>query len=201
MEPPVGRKAPMRAPGSIIIIFILLAACGTRDAGDRPAANQTEASPGAAGAGQSGEAPRWDLQSSGEGVALALLAGPDRAVIRLFCPARQDRLLVNVPGFSPVGSEERMSFGSGAQVVALVADVRGDPQRGGVSAAGAIPDNLKGLVLGPVSASYGAQASGPHPVPPEPLSRPFVAACNENAAAARQAASRPTPATNPCLVQ
>ncbi len=191
----------MRAPGSIAIAALLLAACGTGDVADPPAPSENKDSPVAASVDQPGEAPGWDLESSGEGVALVLLARPDRPVIRLFCPARQDALLVNVPGFRPVGSEERLSFGSGGEVVALVADVRGDPQRGGVSAAGAIPADLKGLLRGPISASYGAQASGPHPVPPESLSRPFVAACNENAAAARQAASRPTPATNPCLVQ
>src|SRR5687768_8491698 len=135
----------MRSPGSIAIAALLLAACGTGDVGDRPAPSENKVSPAAAPAGQPGEAPRWDLQSSGEGVALALLAGPDRAVIRLFCPARQDRLLVNVPGFSPVGSEERLSFGSGAQVVALVAAVRGDPQSGGVSAAGVFYDDIKDL--------------------------------------------------------
>ena len=44
---------------------------------------------------------------------------------------------INVPGFRPVGSEERMTFGSGGEAHTLVADTRGDRQRGGVSATGA----------------------------------------------------------------
>ena len=143
----------------------------------------------------------WNLQSSGEGVALALLAAGGTAAIRLFCPAGENRLLVNVPAFKPIGSEERLSFGSGGTVVALVADPRGDGRRGGVSGSGPVPDDLKGLVAGPVAASYGAQRSGPHPAPPANLSQPFVTACFDHLAAALQAASKPTAATSPCLVQ
>ena len=191
----------MRSSLPIALALLLLAACGTRDGAQRPAPVENEAAATATKATAPGPAARWDLQSSGEGVALVLMTQPDRAVIRFFCPAGQDRLLVNVPAFRPIGSEERLSFGSGGNAAALVADPRGDRQRGGVSAAAAVPDDLKGLLEGPVSASYGAQRSGPHPAPPEQATRPFVVACNEGASAARQAASRPTAATSPCLVQ
>lgn len=126
--------------------------------------------------GQKASGRRWDLQASGEGVALTLLRGSG-SIIRLFCPTGDNRLLVNVNSFQPVGSEERLSFGSGGEAVALVADARGDERRGGVSGAGAAPANLKEILAGPVSASYGSQTTGPHAAAPANLSRLFVAAC------------------------
>lgn len=136
-------------------------------------------------------APTWDIASSGEGVALVLAAG-DRTTVRLFCPAASGRILVNVPTFHPIGSEERLSFGSGGAVEALVADTRGDSQRGGVSGTGAVPGNLPALIAGPLSVNYGAQNSGPHPAPPRQLARAFAGAC-------REAASEPK--VSACLMQ
>lgn len=119
----------------------------------------------------------WDLQSDGDGVTLVLGPGADPA-IRLVCPAREKQLLVNVPSLQPIGSEERLSFGGGGEVVALVADTSGDAVRGGVSGTGAVPDDLAALLSGPVSVSYGAQTSGPHQAPPGQLANAFVAACS-----------------------
>jgi uncharacterized membrane protein len=135
---------------------------------------------GAAGAGLGAGASSstWDLQSSGEGTALVFPA-TGTAAIRLFCPAGGKTLLVNVPAFRPIGSEERLSFGSGGTVIALVADTRGDPLRGGVSGTGPAPSELADLVAGPVSASYGSQASGPHPAPPAALASAFAGACRD----------------------
>jgi len=145
--------------------------------------------------------PGWNLQASGEGNALVLGDGAGGTALRLFCPAGADRFIVNVPAFRAIGSEERLSFGGGGTVEALVADSRGDAQRGGVSGTGAVPADLKGLIAGPISASYGAQVSGPHPAPPADVARRFVTACFDGAASAGQAASRPTPPTSPCLIQ
>lgn len=167
-------------PGGLLAATLLLAACGgdAEDAGgaDERPADSVSADPEPAPAAADPSAGKWDLQSSGEGVALVFPAGGDTAV-RLFCPARADRLLVNVPAFRPVGSEERLSFGSGGAAHALVADTRGDKQRGGVSGTGALPGNLGALISGPVSVSYGAQVSGPHPAPPRALARAFLAGC------------------------
>lgn len=187
---------------------LLLAACSgggdAAEAPDRSGEPAAEASPGAPSL-PSGTAPDrpaggWNLQSSGEGVALVFPASGD-AAIRLFCPSGGDRILVNVPAFRPIGSEERLSFGSGGAVEALVADTRGDRQRGGVSGTGAVPGNLAALIGGPVSVSYGAQTSGPHPAPPQDLARAFAAACHD-----RAPASTPTPAptatqAGACLMQ
>jgi uncharacterized membrane protein len=206
----------MRILGLIAATSTLVAACGSREAdpasapgndgqaagaaAGAPPADTASAAPEAAG---DGSAPGWDLQSSGEGVAL-VLAGPDRPAMSLYCPAGGKRLLVNVPGFRPVGSEERLSFGSGSEVVALVADSRGDGQRGGVSGTGAVPEDLATLVGGSVSASYGAQSSGPHPAPPAALASAFVSACREGPAPTAVPAAPAAGAAgsaSPCTVQ
>lgn len=198
-----------------LTLFLLLAGCervadapGPADETARPAANAAAPVAGpqtpAAGAGT------WDLQSSGEGAALALSEVAGGTAIRLFCPAGQSRLLVNVPGLRPIGSEERLSFGSRGDVVALVADPAGDRQRGGVSGLGAVPANLAALLGGRVSASYGAQSSGPHPAIPAELARAFVGACREGTAATpapKAPVAPPVPAqgnaagAGPCFMQ
>ncbi|HEX8571793.1 MAG TPA: hypothetical protein VF759_03475 [Allosphingosinicella sp.] len=194
---------------TIAVGALLLGACGGSDetapangneSASPPAGNVAPAEPAAPGNSAEPSSPAWGLQSSGEGAALALLAGPDRTVIRLFCAAGRNSLLVNVPGFRPVRSEERLSFGSGGNAHALVADTRGDRQRGGVTGTGEVPDNLAALVGGPISASYGAQRSGPHPAPPQQVARDFVAACSQGAPPAPPS---PPPAApgGPCTMQ
>jgi uncharacterized membrane protein len=198
----------MRILGLIAATSTLVAGCGSPDSGpvappaneSREPAAQAPAPAGPPPASEKSSAGGWDLQSSGEGVAL-VLAASDRPAIRLFCPAAGKRLVVNVPDFRPVGSEERLSFGSGGEAEALVADSRGDPQRGGVTATGPVPESLAALVGGPVSASYGSQRSGPHPAPPRALSSAFVAACSEGATAPAAAAASPAAAAGPCLIQ
>jgi uncharacterized membrane protein len=182
----------MRATG-LIISALLIAACSSQQP------SQSNAGTAEPGQPRQGGQSSWDLQSSGEGVALALVAGPGSTAMRLFCPAARNELLVNVPSFKPIGSEERLSFGSGGGVVALVADPRGDAQRGGVSGSGAVPGNLAELISGPVSVSYGAQTSGPHPAPPGGLAQAFVRACaKETVKPAGQPVPQPTGA---CLTQ
>ena len=197
----------MRPNGFLAATILLLVACGSRDEGSAPVStveNGVSAPTNPANvAGQTVETARWDLQASGEGAALVLLSAAGGPDLRIFCPSGANSLLVNVPGFRPIGSEERLSFGGGGEVVALVADPRGDPQRGGVSGTGDVPRNLAALLAGRVSASYGAQNSGPHPAPPPDLSRAFVRACHEKLTAA-PGPQTPPPAPSgagPCLVQ
>jgi uncharacterized membrane protein len=188
---------------------LLLIACGgAEDAADAPPAATAKASsspfqstPPSSPDADDGVGGRWELQSSGEGVALALLPAKGGATIRLFCASRENRLLVNIPSFRPIGSEERLSIGSGEEAMALVADTRGDAQRGGVSGTGEVPDNLAALVGGRLSASYGAQRSGPHLAPPQNLSRAFVAACSEGSAVAAPPGKPPSGPNSACLMQ
>lgn len=153
-----------------MIAVVLLSACGREQPAEPP--------PSGDGATATA-APGWTLAAGGEGAALTLLDGSGAAAIRLLCPAGTHRLLVNVPALRPVGSEERLSIGSGGEVVALVADSRGDSERGGVSGTGPVPDSLARILAGPLAVNYGAQNSGPHAAPPPQQARAFAAACAE----------------------
>lgn len=180
--------------GLIVITATFLASCGKpQDAAEtRPSARAATASPSPASSispePNSGPdtAERWSLQQTSQGVVLALLRSDRSAVVRLFCPGGEDRLLVNVPSFRPIDSEERLSFGSADDAAALVADTRGDTQLDGVTGAGKVPGDLAALIGDRLSASYGAQSSGPHPAPPLNLSRAFVTGCSKKPAASDQ---------------
>ena len=187
-----GRKEELMRTAGLIVPALLVSACSPQ----QPSQSNTGATEPSEPA--TAAEPRWDLQSSGEGVALALVSGSGITAIRMFCPAVRNELLVHVPAFKPIGSEERLSFGSGGEVVALVADPSGDAQRSGVSGTGAVPGNLAALISGPVSASYGAQSSGPHPAPPADLARAFVRACAEKEVIAEPLPPQPAGA---CLSQ
>src|SRR5687767_15211727 len=115
-----GERGFMRTAG-LVISALLVAACRSQEPAPANDAGTAEPSLPA----EAGEA-RWDLQSSGEGVALALVSGSGNTAIRMFCATARNELLVNVPSFRPIGSEERLSFGSRGEVVALVSDPRGD---------------------------------------------------------------------------
>lgn len=167
----------------VLLAPLALAAC---DAPDRqapePAAN--EAAPIAAkNAAQPSAAERpsgqWDLLSSGEGDGLHFTdaAGETRAL--LFCEAGGNTILVNVRGFDPVASEERMTFGAGGDVVTLVAGPTGDPLRGGVSGAGPVPAALPAILADPegIGVNYGYQNIGPLPPVPADRARAFAGAC------------------------
>jgi uncharacterized membrane protein len=186
--------------GGLLAATLLLAACGD-EAAERPATDPASTvSPAPDETAPDQTAGGWDLQSSGEGAALVFPATGDAAV-RLFCPSDSNTILLNVPGFRPVGSEERMTFGSGGEAHTLVADTRGDSQRGGVSGSGPVPGNLAALLGGPVAVNHGSQNAGPYPAPPEGLVRSFVTACNDGAPT-----PSPTPTAQPtnvsaCLIQ
>ena len=170
-------------PFLILVPLALLAACNSQSSDEAdPAADDTSSAATPVPPQPNETSPpdqpaaAWDLASSGEGTSLVFPAFGDPA-IRLFCPARKGEILVNIPAFRPIGSEERLSFGSNAEVHALVADTRGDPQRGGVSGEGAVPANLAALIAGPLAAVYGAQQAGPHPAVPAELAEAFVEGC------------------------
>jgi uncharacterized membrane protein len=171
----------MRHASPIAAALLLLAACGRTAPDPTKGAANVAAPPATNSQRRDPPGGGWDFRSSGEGAALALLTASGGITVRLFCSSRGNRLLVNVPGFRPFGSEERLSFGSGGEIVALVADSRGDAQRGGVSGSGEVPANLAALIAGPIAVNYGAQNSGPHLAPPAGMARSFVAACDEGA--------------------
>ena len=121
----------------------------------------------------------WQASASGEGDALWLAGRGGARLLTLFCPARSKTLLVNVPAFRAIGSEERMTFGAGGTAITLVADPRGDRRRGGVSGTGPVPSELAAILRGRIAVNYGAQNSGPHAQPPPELAKSFLAGCRD----------------------
>jgi uncharacterized membrane protein len=196
--------ARMRNLLPLIIPVMLLGACDRQDSAQRgsnlPAADTQPSDSPTADAARRTKA-QWVLQPGAAATVLVLQAQTGSPILSLTCPSGENRLQVNVPSFTPMGSEERLSFGSGGEVEALVADFRGDRRLGGVSAAGAVPTNLAALMGGPVSASYGSQTSGPHSAVPTAIVASFVAACRSQASAAAPRAALPDHPVSPCLVQ
>lgn len=179
---------------------LALAACGAPPPADEPQSNgagtpapdesavkpppPTPAPPSADKASpEAGPAsgPRWEVAASGEGDGLVLTGPGGGRLVTLFCPAGTRDLLVNVPGFRAIGSEERMTFGSGVTAVTLVADPRGDEGRGGVTGRGRLPDELAAILRGPegLGVNYGAQTSGPHAAPGPEAARIFLLGCRD----------------------
>ena len=176
---------------------LLLAGCDSQDAAER---STTGAEGGDKGLGDSA-AGDWRLVNTPAG-AMVVLAGATGVEMRLSCRREARELLVNVPSFRAVGSEERMTFGQGGTVETLVADPSGDEDLGGVSATGPVPDNLEGLVSGRLAANYGSQNSGPHPPLPSDMVRKFVNACGSDSGSDGKPAPAPPPQdTSACLVQ
>ncbi|MEO6227283.1 MAG: hypothetical protein ABIO61_05435, partial [Thermomonas sp.] len=159
-----------------LICLVLLAGCARSESPSEPSA------PIAPEVNHplSADPARWEIQASGEGTALVVEDNAGNTALRLLCPAGKGRLLVNVPRFEAISSEERLSFGQGGKAEVLVADSSGDPERGGVSGEGQVPRNLVALLSGPVTASYGEQLSGPHPAPPAAMVAAFARACSES---------------------
>lgn len=106
----------------------------------------------------------------------------DGGVLRLTisCVDGPGRLVVDAPSFTPIGSEDRFSFGIGNEPVTLVADPTRQKAGGGVTGEGPVPPNLAELFAAAdqVSAHYGAQQIGSIAKPETARVDAFVAACS-----------------------
>lgn len=181
----------MRNVSALMAAAIILTGCGKAPSASGPVETGTPAGPIQA------RAAHWEQESAGQ---LALLDADGRTVFRIICADGGGRIAVNVPSFKPIGSEERLSFGSGGEVVALVADTNGDTAYGGVTGEGPVPEELADILSGPVSANYGSQVSGPHPALPAELAASQLQACQPQPGTVPQPVSTPQPASA-CLTQ
>ena len=93
------------------------------------------------------------------GMAYVDASGTER--VRLACRTGDPAFQIVVPGFEPIGSEDRLTLGAGDEAFAHAADL-GAPGPG-VTGGGPIdPDLIDRLARGePVRAVYGARSVGP----------------------------------------
>jgi hypothetical protein len=121
----------------------------------------------------------WESVASGGGTALRLTEPDGNVLMSIACLSGPRRLVVTVPSFAAVGSEDRFSFGIDREPVTLVADPT-EQRPPGVTGEGAVPENFGDLIEGSkrISANYGNQKAGPHPAPPAELRKALVKACS-----------------------
>lgn len=120
----------------------------------------------------------WESVASGGATAVRLTEPGGKLLMSIACVAAPLRLVVSVPSFSAIGSEDRFSFGIDQEPVTLVADPTRQ-KRPGVTGEGDVPEDLSALLRGAkqFSALYGTQKAGPYPAPPEALREALSEAC------------------------
>lgn len=130
------------------VLLLALAACGPEPVEVRPAGSPPIAS----------QPPRGSPTGATGELAFVDPGGVER--LRLACRAG-GRLQITVPGFEPVGSEDRLTLGVGDEAFAHVADLAAAGP--GVTGGGPVDvDLIDRLERGePVRAVYGAQSAGP----------------------------------------
>lgn len=177
----------LRSPLLAGVAALVLAACG----GEPPTAPtpapapDTPAPPTAPVTGPAGPAGtqpglQWDLMSSGEGVAL-VLNGPDgERRMNLACLRQPSSLVLVIDEFTPILSEERLTFGLDDELFVFVAQPTAQ-RTSGVQAGAPIGESFltKLSRTNTVQAVYGNQQFGPYIPPPPDMARAFAADCAE----------------------
>ncbi len=117
----------------------------------------------------------WERAENGAGLRLN---NPD-GTIRMSLACSGSKLVVNVPSFTPIGSEDRFMLALGQNPVTLVADPTRQRAGTGVTAEGPAPQNLGGLLsAGPgVGALYGTQKIEADAPPSPKLANQLAGAC------------------------
>ena len=112
-------------------------------------------------------------RSVGGGLALV---DAGKTILTIRCEG--GKLIVHAPAFSPIGSEDRFAFGLGDEPVTMVADPTLQPGPG-VTAEGPVPENFAAWWRSAdrITALYGTQRVGPHPVPPAAVADAFLESC------------------------
>jgi hypothetical protein len=123
--------------------------------------------------------PAWESVASGAATAVRLTETGGSVLMSIACLSGPRRVVVTVPSFTPIGSEDRFSFGIDQEPVTLVADPTKQKQPG-VTGEGPVPENFDDLLRSAkqISAHYGNQKAGPYPAPPEALRKALANACS-----------------------
>lgn len=168
-----------------VIALLTMAACGSPGPEARqekavdvpvpsgpPIAQQADAVPSTAPARS---AAAWEATNS-DGAAVLRLVDPAGGLVMVLACREGGRLLAVVPGFTQVGSEDRLTIGLGQEPVVLVAS---PPRQGnpGVTGEGTAPSAEVFERADAVSAVYGAQKLGPLTAPTKELREMLAKAC------------------------
>lgn len=144
-----------------------------------PAPQEPTGEAPASGAASTQPGLSWESAAAGGGNAIRLISPDGTLLMSVNCLAGPARLVVNVPRFTPIGSEDRFAFAFDDDPITLVADPT--RQTAGVTAEGPIPRGLAEVLerANSVTALYGTQQVGPHIPPPPELGRAFAEACDK----------------------
>ena len=117
----------------------------------------------------------WERAESGAGLQLNNRDG----TVRMSLACSGSKLVVNVPSFTPIGSEDRFMLALGKEPVTLVADPTRQRSGTGVTAEGTAPQNLGGLLSGgpTVGALYGTQKIEADAPPSPELANQLASGC------------------------
>lgn len=119
----------------------------------------------------------WGTASNGEGIALLLSDAAGAPILRLGCIRNPAVMTLAIEGFTPIGSEERLTVGLDDTLFVFVADPTASGP--GVQAEADIStdflDRLEDAKA--IRAVYGNQELGPHMPPPAGIAAGFAAEC------------------------
>jgi hypothetical protein len=119
----------------------------------------------------------WGTASTGEGIALLLSDATGAPILRLGCIRNPAVMTLAVEGFTPIGSEERLTVGLDDTLFVFVADstASGPGVQGEADISTDFLDRLEDAKA--IRAVYGTQELGPHMPPPSGIAAGFAAEC------------------------
>ena len=124
----------------------------------------------------------WRVVGGSEGASATLLQSGVKPLLLLGCRLDSDEFVVEVPGFTLIASEERLSFGfndNDPLVLAVDFDWRG----AGIRATVQMPKDIfaKIITADRIGISYGRYKLGPYPAPSESQKNSMALACASHA--------------------
>lgn len=121
----------------------------------------------------------WGTVSNGDGIALLLSDVGGAPILRLGCIRNAGVMTLSVDGFTPIGSEERLTVGLDDTLFVFVADttVSGPGVQAQADISMDFLDRLEDAKA--IRAIYGTQELGPHMPPPAGIAAGFAAECRQ----------------------
>ncbi len=162
-------------PGLALAAALALCACSPAEEPAAPPPPPVAEAPAPAADTQPGLS--WGTASNGEGIALLLSDAAGVPVLRLGCIRNPALMTLDIEGFTPIGSEERLTVGLDDTLFVFVADstAAGPGVKAQADISTDFLDRLESATA--ISAVYGTQELGPHRPPPAGVAAGFAAEC------------------------